>query len=300
MFQFIVLGTAVVLSFFLNRILIRFSHRFVFPKADSAAQERWAKSKPLVGGQAFFILFLLGLLAGFQLGVFPAAAKQTNLLWALMSAGTLGFLIGLADDAYSTNPLAKFLGQVGCGVLFLVFGVQIHLFGHPVADGLLTLLWVVGIMNSINMLDNMDGITGSVSTGILITATIALAVAAAPAAGFVFLGIVMIGALLGFLLLNWNPSKLFMGDTGSMFIGVFLAFYGILAFWNYETTGGEHIFSQQLAMVLLAFLVPIWDTSFVTVARLRRGCASESSTARIPGAMSAGRRNPGVSSWIGG
>src|SRR5690606_28704596 len=75
---------------------------------------------------------------------------------------TLGFVVGLADDAYTTKPFLKFVGQLACGFILLAFGVQINLFNIAALDGLITILWVVGLMNSINMLDNMDGITGSI------------------------------------------------------------------------------------------------------------------------------------------
>jgi UDP-GlcNAc:undecaprenyl-phosphate/decaprenyl-phosphate GlcNAc-1-phosphate transferase len=182
----------------------------------------------------------------------------------------LGFLVGLADDAYTTKPFLKFVGQFLCGVILIAFGVYIDLFGVPVLDYLLTIFWVVGIMNSINMLDNMDGITGGVSLGIFGTAVALMAVLGQTDGPLFWLGLVMVGALLGYLFLNWNPSKLFMGDTGSQFLGAALAFYGITFFWNQPNLEEQSAFTKQMLMGILAFLMPIVDTTFVTVARLRR------------------------------
>jgi UDP-GlcNAc:undecaprenyl-phosphate GlcNAc-1-phosphate transferase len=77
--------------------------------------------------------------------------------------------------------------------------------------------------------------------------------------------------MIGFLILNWKPSKLFMGDTGSQFLGALLAFYGIQYYWNQPTGSGEIIFSRNFQLPVLAFLMPIMDTTFVTIARMRRG-----------------------------
>jgi UDP-GlcNAc:undecaprenyl-phosphate GlcNAc-1-phosphate transferase len=221
---------------------------------------------------AFFLVFLAGAFAWLLI---PGLGNSTSVgaenLLPLMLVSALGFLVGLADDAYTTKPFLKFVGQFLCGVILIAFGVYIDLFGIPALDYLLTLFWVVGIMNSINMLDNMDGITGSVSLGIFGTAVALMAVLGQDTGPLYWLGLVMVGALLGYLVLNWNPSKLFMGDTGSQFLGAALAFYGIAFFWNQPNVTEQSAFTKQILMGVLAFLMPIVDTTFVTVARLRRG-----------------------------
>jgi UDP-GlcNAc:undecaprenyl-phosphate GlcNAc-1-phosphate transferase len=268
------LVASLLLAYLLNVILIRFSHRFVLaPRQQHEQYVRWATgTKPLVGGLSFFIVYLI---ANVVYYVAPEifGADESVLPLALLSATTLGFLVGLADDAYSTKPLLKFLGQVGCGAIMIAFGVHIQLFDSLMLNYLLTLFWVVGIMNSINMLDNMDGITGSVSLGILASAlAVMLYFGGIASQALYFIALCLAGTLAGFLLLNWHPSKLFMGDTGSQFLGVVLAFYGIVCFWNLPVaTTGELIFTRQLLLPILAFLIPIIDTSFVSVMRMRRG-----------------------------
>jgi UDP-GlcNAc:undecaprenyl-phosphate GlcNAc-1-phosphate transferase len=121
------------------------------------------------------------------------------------------------------------------------------------------------------MLDNMDGITGSVSLGIFSTAVLLMGVLGMNTGPTYMLGLLMVGSLMGYLVLNWYPSKLFMGDTGSQFLGAVLAFYGIELFWNMPGDSAEVVFSRQVLMGVLAFIMPIIDTTFVTVARLRRG-----------------------------
>jgi UDP-GlcNAc:undecaprenyl-phosphate GlcNAc-1-phosphate transferase len=154
----------------------------------------------------------------------------------------------------------------------IAFGIYIQLFEYAILNYLVTVFWVVGIMNSINMLDNMDGITGSVTLGILLTALGVMDYFSVGGGALFYITLCLVGALGGFLVLNWHPSKLFMGDTGSQFLGVVLAFFGIVCFWNLPVaTTGELIFTRQLLLPVLAFLVPIMDTTFVSIARMRRG-----------------------------
>ncbi|MCS7085098.1 MAG: MraY family glycosyltransferase [Bacteroidia bacterium] len=256
-----------------NKILIRLSHRLGRLSAGEQKQIRWAShSKPLVGGITFYITFLIvGATAAFMPGgVNPAFFEGFG---ALLSVGTLGFLIGLADDAYETRPFLKFLGQLVCGLTLVAMGTTIRLTGYWTFDAALTIFWTVGIMNSINMLDNMDGITGTVAATILF-ATLAIWTALRityTLEYYVYAAI--FGSLIGFLILNWNPSKLYMGDTGSQFLGALLAYLGIRMFWNQPqpVQGGEALILRQGLLATLAFLVPIMDTTFVTVVRLSRG-----------------------------
>jgi UDP-GlcNAc:undecaprenyl-phosphate GlcNAc-1-phosphate transferase len=81
----------------------------------------------------------------------------------IMAASSLGFILGLADDAYNTNPLVKFIGQLSCAFILILSDVYINVTGVPAIDFAVTVLWVIGLMNSINMLDNMDAITTSIS-----------------------------------------------------------------------------------------------------------------------------------------
>ena len=260
------------LSFLLTKVLTRFSHRMDSLNKNEVSQVRWAShSKPLVGGISFFLVFLLSLLSYFMLDMFAGAQEASDAIIPLVLAGILGFLIGLADDAYTTNPMLKFIGQFACGILFIVFGAEIQLFDNNIMNYILTVFWVVGIMNSVNMLDNMDAVTGSTSMGILLTSVAAMAITGVYGGMESFVAMCMIGGLIGFLILNWNPSKVYMGDTGSMFIGVFLAYYGAKVFWNDTNVAGEYIFTRQLVLPLLVFLMPIMDTTFVSIARLSRG-----------------------------
>ena len=127
------------------------------------------------------------------------------------------------------------------------------------------------MMNSINMLDNMDGITTVVSIGILVAGLIVQLVIGPLEPVYMVLMIGLMASLCGFLYFNWNPSRMFMGDTGSQLLGVFLAFVGIRFFWNAVSSEGEWEPARQLIAPLIAFLLPIVDTTIVSFNRLAKG-----------------------------
>jgi UDP-GlcNAc:undecaprenyl-phosphate GlcNAc-1-phosphate transferase len=205
-----------------------------------------------------------------------ALPRQTEWLFdkhiiGITIASTLGFLIGLADDTYNTNPLVKFIGQLSCAFILIVCDVYIHITEVPALDFAFTAFWVIGIMNSINMLDNMDGITATTSATIILGFIIVIFSDGSINQNFYLVMMIgVFGSLLGFLYFNWNPAKIYMGDTGSQFLGVFLAAGGIVYFWKFKLPTPEHFQIQQFIIPLLFFVVPIIDTSTVTIRRLLR------------------------------
>jgi UDP-GlcNAc:undecaprenyl-phosphate/decaprenyl-phosphate GlcNAc-1-phosphate transferase len=270
MISLLVAACSGVLAYMLNRILIRFSNKMgSLSEGNKKSDVRWAShAKPLVGGITFFLMFLAGALLLFAATDAQPLAGRAD-FFVLLLAGTIGFIIGLSDDAYNTTPGLKFLGQLGCGVLLIVFGLGIHLTGIAWLDATLTLFWVVGIMNSFNMMDNMDAASGTFSFGVLIITVLSLYLAGLTGGFYWLLTISLLGTHLGFLYLNWKPSKLYMGDTGSQFLGLLLAFYGIKFFWNTPAIGTADGI-RQFMLPILVFLTTIMDTCFVTVARLAR------------------------------
>lgn len=261
---------SVAFSYLLNTALYR-SYRGLGVHQQGPNVVRWSTSKPTIGGISFFATFIS---ASF---VFYATQELTseNLFefFGLITSVTLGFFIGLQDDAYNTRPLLKFLGQVTCGVALIIFDTHIDLFGIEILDYFLTIFWVVGIMNSVNLLDNMDGVTGSVS--LIISAITILLISLFPGNPnlnpFLFLLVALVGAYIGFLILNWKPAKIYMGDTGSQFLGAFLAFLGIKFFWNIHEFNPSVDVSMQIIAPIMVFMVPIMDTTFVVIARISRG-----------------------------
>ncbi len=259
-----------IFSLGLNYILIQFSKQLGTVSLRNDGQDRWDNSrKPIIGGLSFYIGFLISAIIALYYANIPISEQKDFM--ALLLITTIGFFVGIVDDALTTKPLLKFSGQTLIGILIVAFGYEIQLFKNIYIDAPLTIFWTVGCLNSINMLDNMDGITGSVSFSIL-AAILGVILINPIFTNFDFYLIIgILGTLAGFLVLNWNPSKLYMGDTGSQFLGALLAFLGAKYLWNLPTTDGELIFTRQILVAVLIFLAPIIDSTFVTVARIRRG-----------------------------
>lgn len=263
---------ALALSLAINYLLLKFSFNLGSRNNVAFKQVRWsAHVKPSVGGISFFIVFLL------SWGVYGLVAGQSSLvpdrqIIGVVSSVSLGFFAGLYDDAFNTNPLAKFLLQLACAVILVACGIIINISNIVPLNIFFTLIWVIGLMNSINMLDNMDGVAASVSA-LIIGGLISVIVLTGNISGNFYLVILtgILGALVGFLRFNWSPSKVYMGDTGSQFLGIFLAATSILFFWQFNEGNQGLIQVKPFVLPALFFIVPIIDTTTVTIRRLFRG-----------------------------
>lgn len=125
-------------------------------------------------------------------------------------------------------------------------------------------------MNSINMLDNMDGVTTSISISIILVAITFVFTNMETQNTYLILLLGVLGALVGFLYFNWNPAKIYMGDSGSQFLGVFLAAISILFFWDEKNQTTEIFQIKQFVVPMLVFIVPLIDTMTVFMRRLAR------------------------------
>ncbi|HET9746329.1 MAG TPA: MraY family glycosyltransferase [Chitinophagaceae bacterium] len=263
---------AIALSLAINYLLLKFSFNLGSRNNLAFKQVRWtAHVKPSIGGISFFIIFLLSWgIYGFisqERGIVPD--KQ---IIGIVAATSLGFMAGLYDDAFNTNPLLKFILQLSCGVILISFNVKITISNIEFINIFFTLIWVIGLMNSINMLDNMDGVTASISAFIIAGLIGILAMTDHAASEFYMLILIgVLGALIGFLRFNWSPSRIFMGDTGSQFLGVFLASTSILFFWQFNEGNQGLLQVKPFVLPALFFIIPIIDTTTVTVRRLLRG-----------------------------
>ena len=259
-------------SFLINWLFLKFSFNLGARNEGEINQVRWSSNiKPAIGGISFFIVFLI------SISVIGTLPRQTDYLLdkhliGIIASTSLGFILGLADDAYNTNPLAKFILQLSCAFILIISDVYIKISGNPAIDFIITIVWVIGLMNSINMLDNMDAITTTISMCIII-GLIAIIALSGPALSTFYLVMLVgvFGALSGFLFFNWNPSRIIMGDTGSQFLGVFLASTSILFFWNFKDAGSTlYIQPKQFIVPMLLFIVPLIDTTTVTIRRIMR------------------------------
>ena len=266
----IVLFICIGISFIVNQYLLK--NASLFGKNKGGSQVRWAAAaKPPVGGMSFYaVLFLtiLGLSFSFNSDI---SWSFVSLFVGVALPVTVGFFVGLADDSYNTSPLIKFVGQFSCAGLFILAGVVIPISDNNILNYWFTVTWVVGMMNSINMLDNMDGIVSSVSLVSLGLALMIIFSSKSQNLMDIILITAVIGALIGFLFFNWNPAKIYMGDTGSQFLGAFLSWVSIQYFWQFRdfAAGGFQI--KQFLIPALAFIIPLIDTVTVTLRRLARG-----------------------------
>ena len=259
----------VVFSFLINGLFLKFA--FTLGTRNMPKEIiRWSpQAKPSLGGVSFFILFLLSV-ASYPILFQNKPVLFNAELFGILTSSSLAFLMGLSDDAYNTKPLLKLSIQIVCAIILVSTGTFISIFSSNFLNYAVTIFWVVSVMNSINMLDNMDAITSIVSISIISNALMILYLNGDNYNIHIILLIGIMSALVGFLFYNWHPAKIFMGDTGSQFLGLFLAAIGIIYFWNTPDTKGLLIQSKQLFVTILAFAIPIIDTSSVIINRLRK------------------------------
>lgn len=264
---------SIFFSFLINWLFLKFSFTLgVRNSSGLLSQVRWSTNiKPAIGGISFFIVFLVSISV---IGTLPRPAGYLldKHLIGIIAATSLGFILGLADDAYNTNPLAKFILQLSCACILIISDVYIQASDNAAFNFIITIVWVIGLMNSINMLDNMDAITTTISMCIVIGLIGVLIMLGDPLANFYLVMLVgVLGALAGFLYFNWHPSRIIMGDTGSQFLGVFLASTSILFFWKFKNPNStEFIQLKQFVIPMLFFIIPLIDTTTVTIRRLLR------------------------------
>lgn len=259
-----------LLSFLLHKYLIVRSKTYNLQKANTTG-ERWEQqSKPIFGGITFYSIFMFAIVN--YLLLFDGAFFMSEVNIAIILVVTISFFMGLGDDLLNASPLFKFVMQFAVALILIYFGIYIDIFVNDTLNYLLTIFWVVGIMNSINMLDNMDAIT--TSSGLVILLLIgALIAVLQPANAWYYLTVLfgIYAALGSFLIFNWNPSKMYMGDNGSQFLGAVLAVFSIMFLWNQPISDGGHIGIFRLATVLIAFAMPLTDTATVSINRLLKG-----------------------------
>jgi UDP-GlcNAc:undecaprenyl-phosphate/decaprenyl-phosphate GlcNAc-1-phosphate transferase len=245
--------SALVLSFLLTPLVKKIAVKkgcVAKPRED-----RWhKKDTALFGGIAIFVSFIIPYIFCV---IFLRPSIETT---GIVLCGALMFGLGVFDDIKHIKPYSKLMGQIIIASLLVTFGVSIKIIPYQIISMPLTVLWIVGIVNAFNLLDNMDGLSAGVAAivGIVLFLCSYLSgnyMVALPA-------LILAGSLLGFLRYNFNPARIFMGDCGSMFIGFMLATITLEGSWEEPT----HLV-MILGVPLLVLAVPIFDTTFVTVVR---------------------------------
>lgn len=211
---------------------------------------------PLLGGIAIYIGFIVALL------LFGEGWVVSQAISILIGATIVSFL-GIWDDRWGVRPVMKLLGQAIAASIVILSDVQVSFLPNQAFNLFITFLWILGITNALNLLDNMDGLSGGVGA---VAAAFFLLLAALNGQYLVAsLAAALLGVCVGFLVYNFNPASIFMGDAGSMFLGFVLAAVGIkLRFPNHP-----NVITWMIPVVVLG--LPIFDTTLIVVSRLRRG-----------------------------
>ena len=247
---------AVVLSLALNLLyrLIALRVGFVAQPRD----DRWHKRPtPLVGGAAIATTVLIAVVL----------LEPLREMWLLLLCFGGIFAIGLIDDFRTLKPSTKLIGQIVVASALLFFGYRLGWSESLTLDTMLTLLWIIGITNAFNLLDNMDGLCGGVAliAGCALLAGVVSTTGTTPETAYLA---VLLGAVAGFLVYNLHPATVFLGDSGSLFIGLSLA---VLPLHIGNGPEPQADVMSIVAAPVLVLLIPIVDTAFVTISRLFSG-----------------------------
>lgn len=250
--SFIALITTFFLTFPIKKLAVRFDI------VDLPNQRKiHVKPTPLIGGLAIFL--------GSALGILYLRPVHEHFLEIALGAVVI-IVTGILDDKYDIRPVIKLAGQLIAASFLISSGLIIERVTLPfiglidlgVFSVLITVLWVVGITNAINLIDGLDGLATGVSTIALLSMFVMAIIDQQVFAAY--LAIVIIGANLGFLYHNFYPAKIYMGDTGSNFLGYMIAVISMLGLFK-----NIALFSFVIPIIILA--VPIFDTLFAIIRR---------------------------------
>jgi UDP-GlcNAc:undecaprenyl-phosphate GlcNAc-1-phosphate transferase len=227
--------------------------------------DRWHK-KPtaLLGGVSLFVALMAAWQLSFvKLGLYGAIRPLVPLTLGCLAI----FLLGLADDLFDINPQHKLVGQIIIASLLVIFGFQVNWFTSRTANLVISIFWIVGITNAFNLLDNMDGLSAGIAfiAGLFLLLSRLFSGPEGVVPALLVLSS-LLGSLMGFLIYNFHPASIFMGDSGSLLIGFLIA--GLTTQASGLMVGrqsGHLVF--VLAIPILILFIPILDTAFVSLMR---------------------------------
>jgi UDP-GlcNAc:undecaprenyl-phosphate/decaprenyl-phosphate GlcNAc-1-phosphate transferase len=250
----IIFLSSLILSLILTPIVKKVTTRLGI--VNKPKDTRW-KHEPvaLMGGIAIFVSFFLAILL---------IANPKKEIIALLAGGGSMFALGFLDDVYGTNSKVKFAFQIVIAFTVVYLGIVSKITPYFWLDVSLTILWIVGLTNAFNLLDNMDGLSSGVAI-IAVLGIFGLSLLNGQTT-IALMCLALAGSCLGFLRYNFNPAKIFMGDCGSQFLGYMLATLAVFGGWQHNSP----IASTFLSPVLVLG-VAIFDTTLVTILRLLHG-----------------------------
>lgn len=261
LYLFIAILCAFCISVTLTPIVRIAAYKFKVTDVPKDNRRMHKKEMPLMGGLAIFAAFVTGVLVfcdidGKIIGFILGAALIT--------------VTGIIDDKYDMKPLVKFLLQLASAVIAVLSGLEIesiNLFGRYILfgewAGFVTVIWIVALTNAINLIDGLDGLSCGVSTISCFTLLVSLFYSDTPFSVILMIGI-LAGSCLGFLPFNFNPAKIFMGDTGALFLGYSMSVLSILGCFKLNAL-------VSFWVPFLIFALPLVDTAFAFIRRILTG-----------------------------
>ncbi len=268
MIYLLVFIIAAIISFLVTPPVIRFASRrgIVGPHLDDAKSRQ---AIPLLGGISIFIGFLVSTALAFLLSRGELLGEYDTHFLGLMLGSTLILGLGIYDDIRGIKAPIKLIFQTVAALILILCGYNLNLITNPFGGQIhlgiwgipLTIFWIVGLTNAINLLDGLDGLACGVA-GIAALTLFFSSMNGAPFMPIIVIGLA--GACLGFLRYNFYPARIFLGDTGSLLLGFILAAVSIQS--SFKTTAGI-----ALVLPLIALLLPITDTLIAFIRRIIKG-----------------------------
>ena len=264
----ILLISGAVTSFFFTGVVLRIAQRFNLLDTPSGGKIH-TKGVPRLGGIALIISFFGCLFLTF-FWTNTVICSKIRVLFPLIIPALIIVALGIFDDVKGANAVQKFSVQIACACLVYYFSIRIEYLSVPFLGTiplgkfslLLTVLWIVLSINAFNLIDGLDGLLCRVS--IYAAGSLAVVFFITGNAGMAFILLLLIGTLIGFLPWNLYPAKIFMGDTGSMFIGFVFA---VLSMARYH----KGAMAMSLAIPLMILFVPLFDTGWAFLRRVAAG-----------------------------
>lgn len=273
-FVYSIVGVTFIICLILTPIVIKLCRKYNIVDVPKDSRRVHSKPMPRIGGVAIVTSMLIGFLIYYLLTKdIPSIALNEKFLGYIIG-GLIIATMGLIDDLFNLRARYKFFFQLAAGLVVYYFGIRISGIKIPFIytdmidfawwiDLPLTLLWVIGITNAINLIDGLDGLAAGI-TAISATSLLIIFIATSASLEAIIISAVLVGAVLGFLPYNFNPAKTFMGDVSANFLGFTMAVVSILGFAKGYT---------MIAIIapVLALGIPIFDTVFAMVRRFLKG-----------------------------
>ncbi len=262
LYMFIASVFAFFMSVTLTPVVRTFAYKFKVTDVPKDNRRMHKSEMPLMGGLAIFLAFVAGILIFCEI--------DSKVIGMLLGA-LLIVITGIIDDKYDMNAFLKLFFQIASGLIAVLSGIvieQVNLFGHIISfgklSGVVSLIWIVLLTNAINLIDGLDGLSCGVSAISSVTLLLSLVNSIETPVNVILMIACLAGSCLGFLPFNFNPAKIFMGDTGALFLGYAMSVLSIMGCFKLNAV-------VSFWVPFLVFALPLVDTVFAFARRILTG-----------------------------